>query len=179
MTPITLESPLATDIKSHFQDKILKMNDHRGDLTLLIDRADIQSVCTDVKNVDKFQFNQMIDLTAVDYLYHNRDVRFQMVYHLFSLSLLHRIRIKCDVPVDDATIDSIHDIWDAANWYERECYDMYGINFKNHPDQRRIIMYDEFEGHPLRKDYPITMEQPRVELRDIPERYNYMDKHLQ
>ena len=86
--------------------------------------------------------------------------RFAVVYHLHSLSLLHRLRIKTRVPEDDPTIDSVVPIWIGANWLERETFDLYGIVFKGHPDLRRIYLHEEFQGHPLRKDYGKWDEQP-------------------
>lgn len=175
MTPQSIDSSLAKKLKNVFGEKILEMTDLHGDLTILIDKKDIHDVCAVLKDHDDFKFEQMMDLTAVDYLKQNKPVRFQVVYHFLSLTYLHRLRIKCDVPENDAVILSITDLWLAADWYERECFDMYGIRFDGHPDLRRILMYDEFAGHPLRKDYPIKKEQPRMELRDVPERYSYME----
>ncbi|MGH7933489.1 MAG: NADH-quinone oxidoreductase subunit C [Candidatus Binataceae bacterium] len=86
--------------------------------------------------------------------------RFAVVYHLNSLTHLHRLRIKCRVPEDDPTIASVTPIWPGANWLERETYDLYGIRFTGHPDLRRIYLYEEFVGHPLRKDYRKHDEQP-------------------
>lgn len=86
--------------------------------------------------------------------------RFAVVYHLISTKHAHRLRLKCRVPEDDPTIASLVPVWPAANWLERETYDLYGINFVGHPDQRRIYLYDEFVGHPLRKDYQKRHEQP-------------------
>ncbi|HZP46527.1 MAG TPA: NADH-quinone oxidoreductase subunit C [Candidatus Binataceae bacterium] len=86
--------------------------------------------------------------------------RFAVVYHLISTSHLHRLRIKCRVPEDDPRIASLTPVWPGANWLERETWDLYGIRFEGHPDLRRIYLYDEFEGHPLRKDYGKLDEQP-------------------
>jgi NADH-quinone oxidoreductase subunit C len=86
--------------------------------------------------------------------------RFAVVYHLQSLKHLHRLRIKCRVPEDDPSIASVTSIWPGANWLERETWDLYGIRFEGHPDLRRIYLYDEFVGHPLRKDYHKHNEQP-------------------
>jgi NADH-quinone oxidoreductase subunit C len=86
--------------------------------------------------------------------------RFAVVYHLLSTRLIHRLRIKCRVPEDDPAIPSVTPVWAGANWLERETYDLYGIRFTGHPDLRRIYLYDEFVGHPLRKDYAKHDEQP-------------------
>jgi NADH-quinone oxidoreductase subunit C len=86
--------------------------------------------------------------------------RFAVVYHLTSTAYFHRLRIKCRVPEDDPTIASVIAVWAGANWLERETFDLYGIRFEGHPDLRRIYLYDEFVGHPLRKDYQKQDEQP-------------------
>ena len=88
--------------------------------------------------------------------------RFAVVYHFFST--IHKHRLRLVVPVEDTApeVDTVSDLWAAANWLEREAWDMFGIDFRNHPDLRRILMYDEFEGHPLRKDYPVKKRQPLI-----------------
>jgi NADH-quinone oxidoreductase subunit C len=86
--------------------------------------------------------------------------RFAVVYHLVSTRLLHRLRVKCRVPEDNPVIASVSALWPGANWLERETFDLYGIRFEGHPDLRRIYLYDEFVGHPLRKDYAKHDEQP-------------------
>jgi len=91
--------------------------------------------------------------------------RFEIVYHLLSIPGLKRLRIKVALSEDKPEIDSATDLWTAANFLEREVWDMYGIKFRGHPDLRRILMYEEFQGHPLRKDYPVQAKQPRVPLR--------------
>jgi NADH-quinone oxidoreductase subunit C len=88
--------------------------------------------------------------------------RFAVVYHFFSLALKHRLRVEVTVDEDDAEVDSLTSLWGGANWLEREVWDMFGIRFKGHPDLKRILMYDGFEGHPLRKDYPVKKRQPLV-----------------
>ena len=85
-----------------------------------------------------------------------------MVYHFYSLKHNDRLRVKVPVSEDDCTIDSVSSLWKTANWYEREVWDLYGIKFNDHPDMRRILLYEEFKGHPLRKDYPINKRQPLI-----------------
>jgi NADH-quinone oxidoreductase subunit C len=101
-----------------------------------------------------------IDLTGVDRF--STEPRFDVVLHLYSVSLKHRVRLYGGCPENDPTIDSLCGVWEGANWYEREAYDLYGVRFKGHPDLRRILMYPEFVGHPLRKDYPKEKRQPLV-----------------
>jgi NADH-quinone oxidoreductase subunit C len=102
----------------------------------------------------------MMDLTGVDLL--PAKPRFQVVYHFYSLEKNHRIRVKAPVEEEDCVIDSITSLWAGANWFEREAWDLYGIRFRGHPDLRRILLYEEFQGHPLRKDYPINKRQPLI-----------------
>jgi NADH-quinone oxidoreductase subunit C len=106
-----------------------------------------------------------MDLTAVDYLkYPGREdgPRFEVVYHLFSVGHNHRLRIKVRVDEDDAQVPTAVDLWPIANWLEREVWDMFGVRFAGHPDPRRLLMYEEFVGHALRKDYPINRRQPLI-----------------
>ncbi|MGH7290929.1 MAG: NADH-quinone oxidoreductase subunit C, partial [Myxococcota bacterium] len=109
-------------------------------------------------------FNFLMDLTAVDYL--GQTPRFEVVYHLYALTQHARLRVKIRVAEDEAWVQSLVDLWKSANWLERECWDMLGIRFVGHPDPRRILMYEEFVGHPLRKDYPVDKRQPLTEERD-------------
>ncbi len=112
-------------------------------------------------NADKrLRFNVLLDLTAVDYL--GREPRFEVVYQL--LSSLHnlRLRIKVSLPGEKPALDSMTGLWESANWLEREVWDMFGIEFLGHPNLERILLYPEFQGHPLRKDYPIRKRQPLV-----------------
>jgi NADH-quinone oxidoreductase subunit C len=88
--------------------------------------------------------------------------RFAVVYHFYSIAWKHRLRLSVPVEEDDAQVDSLTSLWGAADWLEREVWDMFGIRFEGHPDLRRILMYEEFEGHPLRKDYPVKKRQPLI-----------------
>lgn len=175
MTPETLQSEFAKTVQQILGTKIVALTDHFGDLCIQIHKQDIHSVCLMLRDDPQVNLNQMMDLTAVDYLQQKQTPRFEVIYHLFSLSKKYRLRIKCQVNEHEPSIPSIHDLWLAVNWYERECFDMYGIQFIGHPNLCRILMYEGFEGHPLRKDYPITKEQPLVPLREVAERYEYMD----
>lgn len=147
-------------LNEKFPDSILKTNSFRGDDTAVVKREDILAICRFLRDDPDLLFNFMMDLTAVDYLGHTP--RFEMVYHLYSLTYNHRVRIKAGVPEADCFIDSITPIWIGADWFEREVYDLYGIHFKGHPDLRRILLYEGFEGHPLRKDYPLKKRQPLI-----------------
>jgi NADH-quinone oxidoreductase subunit C len=113
-----------------------------------------------LRDTPELEFEMLTDLTCVDYL--GDALRFEMVYHLYSVSRKHRLRIKARVGEPDPHIATLCELWASANWMEREVWDLYGVRFDGHPDLRRILLYDEFEGHPLRKDYPKERRQPLV-----------------
>jgi len=132
----------------------------RGDATARVEAERIVEVLRFLRDEPALAFEMLSDLTAVDYL--GRAPRFEVVYHLYSITHNHRVRVKAGVPESPCQIDSVVELWPAANWMEREVWDLYGIRFRNHPDLRRILLYEEFEGHPLRKDYPKERRQPLV-----------------
>ena len=127
-----------------FKDKYSEIN---------VSKNNILPTLHNLKNDQNLQFDQLIDLTAIDYP--SRENRFDIVYILLSMKKNERVIVKTSIKVDDE-IESITSIHKAADWYERECYDLFGINFINHPDLRRIMTDYNFEGHPLRKDFPLT-----------------------
>ncbi|RJO65180.1 MAG: NADH-quinone oxidoreductase subunit C [Myxococcales bacterium] len=129
---------------------------------LRIGRAHIRKVCEILKSDPELDFKMLTDLTAVDYL--GQDERFEVVYQLYSLSKNYRLRLKVRVP-ENEPLDSVSAVWRVANPFEREIFDMFGVRFAGHPNLKRILMYDEFEGHPLRKDYPLKKCHPIVPLR--------------
>jgi NADH-quinone oxidoreductase subunit C len=123
----------------------------RDELTLEIAPARIIPVCRFLKEGQ--QFMRLADVTAVDW--QAQEPRYEVVYHLHSVERNTRLRLKCRLPGEAPEIDSVTSVWRSANWYEREIFDLFGIAFRNHPDLRRIMMPEDWEGHPLRKDYPI------------------------
>ena len=123
------------------------------ELTIVISKSNLIKVINFLKEDKDFQFKQLIDICGVDYP--NRLERFEIVYHLLSLSLNQRIRVKLSVK-DGDMVPSIVSIFEAANWHEREVWDLYGVIFSDHPDLRRILTDYGFEGHPLRKDFPLS-----------------------
>ncbi len=124
-----------------------------GELTLTVAPQDLIEVLTYLRDDDKCQFVVLIDICGVDYP--EREKRFEIVYHLLSPRLKQRIRVKTST--DDVTpVPSVNDVFPAANWYEREAFDMYGIRFSGHPDLRRLLTDYGFAGYPLRKDFPLT-----------------------
>ena len=116
-------------------------------------KNDLTKIIKLLKENEQTKYDQLIDMTAVDYINNNK--RFEIVYFFLSLKFNSRLIIKTQL-TDKEEIDSIYKIFESANWYERECYDLFGINFKNHPDLRRIMTDYNFVGHPLRKDFPLT-----------------------
>jgi len=138
-------------LNEKFPHVTIKSNDQYIEIN--IDKDFIISTLKDLKENSNFQFDQLIDLTAIDYP--SREKRFDIVYILLSMTKNNRIIVKTSLSLDD-NIESITSIHRSANWYERECYDLFGIKFMNHPDLRRIMTDYNFEGHPLRKDFPLT-----------------------
>jgi len=135
-----------------------------GDVVVSVERKHLLDVVKILKLEAELQFNFLSSVTAVDWL-DSRATRFEAVYHFVSQSHGFILRLKVPVPEEDCTIDSLVSLYGGANFMERECWDMFGISFKGHPDQRRVLMYDEFKGHPLKKDYPVQGKQPRIPLR--------------
>ncbi len=152
---------LIDKLKQRFAAEIVAAETSLGDDVLTVSRGAAPGVLRALRDEPDFDFNLLIDLTAVDWL--GREPRFEVVYQLKSLARNHRLRVKVPMPGDDAWATSAVEIWKSADWLERECYDMFGIDFRDHPDLRRILMYDSFVGHPLRKDYPVDRRQPIAE----------------
>ncbi|MBX3730865.1 MAG: NADH-quinone oxidoreductase subunit C [Candidatus Sumerlaeia bacterium] len=150
-----LQQLLLNKLRERFGDAIIDLTADRGELTLVVDRKPIVAVMTMLRDDPDFQFNFLSYLTAVDYLALGRTPRYDVVYQLYSIPKTHRLRVRAAVPEDDPTIDSVFPVWRTANFIEREAYDMFGILFQGHPDLRRILMPDDWEGHPLRKDFPL------------------------
>ncbi len=146
------------------EEVILGTHAHRGDDTAEILPEMIREVCLWLKSEPEMAFEMIMDITCVDWI--GQSPRFEVVYHLYSRSKKHRVRLKSRVDEADPRLPSVQPVWKGANWFEREAYDMYGVVFDGHPDLRRLLMYPEFVGHPLRKDYPIRGEQPLVTMRD-------------
>jgi len=132
-----------------------------GTLVLVLDARDLLAIVRRLKG--EFRFDVLLDVTAVDWP--GREPRFQVVYHFYSTAHFVRVRIKTWVAEGDPTVDSLVSLYGSAGFMERECHDMYGIRFRGNPDVRPILLYEGFEGHPLRKDYPKEREQPLVPYR--------------
>ena len=145
-------------------DAIEETASYLGDEMALVTREKILGVLRICKEHPDLDFSMLSDITVVDWM--GTDPRFEVVYFLYSVRHKHRLRLKVAVAEELPEIDSACSLWMSANWGEREAYDLYGIKFVGHPDLRRILMYDEFVGHPLRKDYPQNGRQPLLRRPD-------------
>ena len=159
-------------LREKFGDAIVETHSAYGDDTAIVAPSRWKEVCAFLRHDPQTSFDLLVDLCGVDYQGFAagppRDERFEVVLHLYSIARRHRVRLKARVGDEDgegAELDSVTSIWPGANWFERATYDLVGITFKGHPDLRRILMYPEFEGHPLRKDYPANKAQPLVPYR--------------
>ena len=145
------DHPAAAALEARFPDAIAGGHAEHGEPSLFIAAARIVAACRFLK--DEQAYLRLSGITAVDW--HPSDPRFEVVYLLHSLERNARLRLKCWVSESAGEIDSVTDVWRSANWYEREVFDMFGIVFRGHPDLRRILMPSDWEGHPLRKDFPV------------------------
>lgn len=153
---------LIAGVQNKFPDLVLSSHDRHGDQTVVIRPEGIVTLMKFLKYDPTLDFNMLMDLTAVDYLAMKKTPRFEVVYHLYSLKFNHRLRVKVPVEAKEPEVETISALWPVANWFEREVWDMFGIKFKGHPNLKRLLMYEEFIGHALRKDYPYNKRQPLV-----------------
>ena len=140
-----------------FSSAIIDSTEFRGELKVVVQPDAIVDVARFLRDNEDLRYNFLENLCAVDYL--GREPRFEVVYHLLSHSYRHRVCLKVQVPEEDPTVPSLTRLWQTANWQEREAFDMFGIIFTDHPSLQRILMPDDWEGHPLRKDVPLGYEE--------------------
>ena len=140
-------------LNEQFSERDFELSEYLDELTIKLPKEHIVKVCEFLKKDSDLEFLLCLDITAIDWA--KRKNRFTVVYHIYSFKNNFRIRLKADVDESDCAIDTVSSVWKGANWQERETYDMYGINFNNHPDLRRMYMPEDFEYHPLRKDFPL------------------------
>ena len=155
-------------IRNKFPDAFVETHSQVGDDTVVVKSDAWHEICAFLKSSPDSDIDMLIDLTAVDFP--EREPRFEVVAHMYSLGLGHRLRLKTrvgDAKGENTNVATLSDLWGSANWMEREAWDMFGIVFDGHPDLRRILMYPEFKGHPLRRDYPADKIQPLVEYRKV------------
>jgi NADH-quinone oxidoreductase subunit C len=158
---------LLDSLAQQFPDAVVETSNQAGDECAVVTRDSLVDVCRFLKENPETALEMLIDVTAIDWL-GRRTPRFEVVYHLLSLTHSHRLRLKVQLEEDDPTVPTLCNVWGSANWGERETWDMYGIRFEGHPDLRRILLYEEFEGHPLRKDYQKRGYQPLMEMPSLP-----------
>lgn len=151
-----MENLTLKKLKENFADSILEEVEHRGQVSLSIKKENLLLICKFLRDDPELKYNFLSDVCGVDYP--QREKRFDIIYNLYSLPFRWRIRLKVRL-AEGESIPSVTPIWKGANWLEREVYDMFGVKFDNHPDLRRILMPDDWEGHPLRKTYPLTTEE--------------------
>lgn len=145
------DQAIVEKLEAKFSSAVLGVVEHRGETTVTMAKERIVDICTFMR--DECGYNLLTDLCGVDYL--GQAPRFMVVYNMFNITTKNRFRIKVPVEEQDARVDTVSGVWGTANWHERECWDLMGISFNNHPDLRRILMPADWEGHPLRKDYPV------------------------
>ena len=150
-------------LQARFADQVEETHSNQGDDTAYVKRDKLVELLTFLRDDAELAFNLPVDLTVVDW-YQKREPRFEVVYHLYSTTKRHRVRLKVRVDEDDARVPSSFAVWPGFDWYEREAWDLYGVRFEGHPNHTRIMMWEGFEGHPLRKDYPINKRQPLTTL---------------
>lgn len=153
---------LLTKLQEQFGEAIIDVSHFRGDDTAVVHCSQIVPVCRWLKETPGIECNMLMDLCAVDYLQQAaRHERFEVVYHLYSTTRHHRVRLKVRVGDSDPVVDSVTSVWIGADWFEREAFDLFGIRFTGHPNLKRLLTFEEFEGHPLRKDYPVN-RRPKI-----------------
>lgn len=144
-------------LRDHFSDGVLDAIDYRGEMTVEVRPEIIADVCLALRDDKTLAYNYLADITAVDW--QERDPRYDVVYHLLSLATYAVVRLKARIGNEDTPdpeIPTVTTVWPGADWFEREVYDLFGIRFNGHPNQTRILMPQDWVGHPLRKDYPLT-----------------------
>jgi NADH-quinone oxidoreductase subunit C len=158
--------PLVRKLRSSLPDAVVEASEFLGQLSVRIDPTRVLAVCNALRNDAVTPFDYLSDLTCVHYP-DNQAAPFEVIYNLYSISKNERVRLKADV--NGQGIDSVVSIWPAAEWPEREVFDLFGVIFRNHPDLRRILLPPDWEGHPLRKDYPLEFIENAWTKRHLPE----------
>jgi NADH-quinone oxidoreductase subunit C len=150
----------AAAVKGAFPDAVQDVVEYHGETTLVIAPEQIVAVSKYLRDTPGLIYNYLSDISAVDYYPdYNRPGRFGVAYHLLSMLYTRRLRLKVYLQEDDPSVETVIPVWPGANWLEREAHDLMGINFKGHPDLRRLMLPDDWNGHPHRRDYPLGYEQ--------------------
>lgn len=149
------------ELRAKFPQEVTDLKTERDLQWGYVQKSAVKKVLSFLKN--DCDFNILMDLSCVDYLHWEEKAdRFEMVYNVYSMKRNERVILRAKVSEDDTTIESVSGVWPAADWLEREVWDMFGIRFAGHPNLKRILMYEEFQGHALRKDYPYGKRQPLI-----------------
>lgn len=160
------DHPLVKRLRGNFGEAIIEANEFLGQLSIGVSRERITEVCETLKNDSETPFNYLSDLTCVHYP-DNQSAPFEVVYNLYSISKNERVRLK--VATNGEGVETVTGVWPSADWLEREVFDLFGVRFRNHPDLRRILLPPDWEGHPLRKDYPLEFIENAWTERHLPE----------
>lgn len=147
------DSPLLRRVQSFHPQAVVTASCFRDELTVEVTAPLLRGVCEFLKTDPDLAFDFLADLTCVDR--YPVEPRFEVVYHLLSLKRATRLCLKVRLPGDDPRVDSVTAVWSGANWFEREVFDLFGVRFSGHPNLCRLLMPDDWQGHPLRKDYPV------------------------
>jgi NADH-quinone oxidoreductase subunit C len=153
-------------VREKLGSKVIEAFQAQGDDVAMLDRSGLRESFRILKEDRELDFDFLSDLTAVDY-WRKKEPRFEVVYQILSRARRRRLRVRVPVPENDPAVESLTPLWRGASFLEREVWDLFGIRFIGHPDLRRVLLYDEFQGHPLRKDYPVNLCQPRVPERAV------------
>ena len=145
------EPATARILKAELGSELLQVSETFGDLAILLRPGALVAAAHLCRDHPELQYDFLMDVAAMDYL--GREPRFEVVYNLYSLRFKHRVRLRVQIPESDPTVDSLYPLWPAADWFEREAWDLMGIKFRGHPRLVRILTHSEFVGHALRKDY--------------------------
>jgi NADH-quinone oxidoreductase subunit C len=168
--------PLVSKLNGKVADAVLDASEFLGQLSIRISPSRIVEVCEALKRDDEAPFNYLSDLTCVHYP-DNREAPFEIVYQLYSIESNERVRLK--VAVNGEGVESVTSVWPSADWPEREVFDLFGVVFRNHPDLRRILLPPDWEGHPLRKDYPLEFVENRWTENHLPEFTDVQQEQLE
>lgn len=152
-------SPVAAALQRENPEWVREVSEALGETTIIVPREYIANICALLKTAPGLQFNFLADICGFD-RGPEEEPRFEVNYHLFSTMKHHRVRLKVLLNEDDAHVPSVTGIWRTANWHERETFDLFGVVFDDHPDLRRILLPDDWQGHALRKDFPLRGYEP-------------------
>jgi NADH-quinone oxidoreductase subunit C len=171
------DQKLVKQLKTRFDGAVGEALEFVGQVSIRIEPDRIVEVCNFLRDDPETSFNYLSDLTCVHYPM-RQEAPLEIVYNLYSIRRNERVRLKVSI-TESSGVDSVTDVWPAANWMEREVYDLFGVNFKNHPDLRRILLPPDWEGHPLRKDYPLEFVENAWTQRHLPEMTDVQREQLE